>query len=124
MTYIYSTLSTDVEYVKYRKVQNMNIIEDKVLIKGGANVAQAGFKYFHTPSGNVTQVNDNQLEILKASTVFQDHLKKGLVRIDSKKIDPEKAAKNMTEKDSLAPFTKKDLEKPEYDGVREYATAE
>jgi hypothetical protein len=117
MNYIYSTISTDIEYVKYRKSQNINIIEEKVLIKGGANIAKAGRDSIYTPCGYVTQVNDDQLEILRNSSVFQDHLKKGLVKIETKKIDIEKAVKDMSKKDSLAPLTKYDAERM---NVREY----
>lgn len=116
MHHIYSTLTCDTLYVDYRKVENLNVRVDQVLIKGGANVATEGMRAPITPHGAVTQVNDDQLQMLENCFHFQEHVKKGFIKVDREKINLEKAERNieksvkdMTPKDESAPRVEKEL---------------
>jgi len=62
MYYVYSTLATDMRYVQYKASTTPAVIEHEVLIVGKANVAT---KHLITPRGIVTNVKDEDYEILK-----------------------------------------------------------
>lgn len=118
--YIYSTLTSDNLYATYQKqevvngkVVNAPIIEHLVLIKGGSNVAPAGFRRQETPIGVVTEVSDEDLERLEANEVFQTHKRNGYIIVDKKKVNPEVRAADMKTRDESAPLTDADMAKPE-----------
>lgn len=106
--YIYSTATQDNNYTAYEaeRIDGMNVISKQVLIKGGAGLMS---KHFVTPQGVATKVSDEDLEFLKSHIGFQDHLKAGFVKIDSRKMDIEKAIGDMNKRDRSAPIVPQDL---------------
>ncbi|OCJ20015.1 hypothetical protein [Serratia sp. 14-2641] len=107
MFYVFSTLSTDVDYTIYGEaVNDMPTIERQITIKGGANVAT---KNLITPKGVMTTVEDADLELLRAHPVFIMHEKNGFVTVEQKAHDPEKVATNMEARDNSAPLTDGDF---------------
>jgi len=95
MHYVYSTLTCDNLYVDYEKSGNLNVKSGQVLIKGGANVATEGMRNAITPHGAVTQVDDDQLELLKKNVHFNDHVERGFIKVDEAKISFEKAERTV-----------------------------
>jgi hypothetical protein len=78
-----------------------------VLIKGGHGVSN---KHFVTPQGVMTKVSDDDMSILLKNDAFKRHCEKGFMHYEKKYINPEKAAKNMENKDGSAPYTPADYE--------------
>lgn len=112
MPYIYSTLANDNLYHLYEKqdskggsVIDVPRIEKSVLIKGGAGVAT---KHLVTPLGIVTNVSDDELELLEANEAFQTHVNNGFIKIDKKKIEVEVVVADMNGRDNSAPVTPED----------------
>lgn len=106
MAYIYSTLTNDNEYRVYKKGGgDMPVVSARVLIKGGNGVAN---KNLITTRGTVTQVTDEELELLKTNKSFVKHMDGGFITIEAKKVKVEKVTKNMTKKDKSAPITPED----------------
>lgn len=104
MAFILSTLSTPVEYTIYSKdfagdQPTLNRVIDKVVIDGYANMAN---KHFITEKSVLTEVTDEQLELLKANKVFQMHVNNGYLKIVETKTDD---TSNMEEVDKSAPLT-------------------
>lgn len=100
--YVYSTLAADVAYTNHQPGGGDLPIElPPVLVKGGAGVAN---DRFITPRGVVTEITEEDGEYLRANKLFQLHEKNGYVEISSAKVDPEKAAADMTGRDNSAPI--------------------
>jgi len=124
MHYIYSTATCPIDYVKYKPASisegkdrnggstGHNQVTKRVKINGGHGINN---KYMFTPRGVVTQVSDEDFEFLMQDDAFQRHVKLGYMSFDKKKVEPEKKAKNMAEKDGSFPLTPKDFEKGEND---------
>lgn len=122
MHYVYSTATCPISYVQYaapsdnenakgyRGGTSHNRVLKKVTIEGGHGVAN---KVLFTPKGVATQVSDDDFEFLMKNESFQTHMKRGYMTVDKKKIEPEKRAKNMADRDGSAPLTPKDFEKGE-----------
>lgn len=112
MPYIASTLSAPTTYTVYGDNKHgPKAVLKQVHIKGGANVANQKNVMtmgLLTPQGLVTQVSDEELNLLKNHKLFQLHLKNGHVKIMDTNQKPEKAVKDMKDKDSSAPFTPAD----------------
>jgi hypothetical protein len=125
MNYVYSTLTCDTAYATYEKnrTQDVNIVKRKIVIKGGAGIAN---KFMQTPRGVATPVTDEQLAVLKDNPVFKRHLERGFLLIDAKKVAVEKKVANMTKKDKSAPVTPEMLHNGELVGIskdlKEYTT--
>lgn len=129
MPYVYSTATCSTAYVKYappasnessnRSSDGFNRIVKKVIINGGNGVAT---KHLVTPIGSITFVSDEDLEFLLQDQNFQRHMKEGFITYDKKKVEPEKKAKNMKDKDGSFPLTPKNFEKSDSYGedVRMY----
>lgn len=125
--YVYSTLSSDNIYTSYHKqevsvvagkeprVTNAPLIESQITIKGGANVAPAGIRRLETPLGVVTEVTEDELELLESNEVFQTHKKNGFISIRKKKVNPEVAVADMQTRDDSSPLTEADMAKAEPD---------
>jgi hypothetical protein len=106
--HVYSTMSADVTYHAYVNVAGQASSRKSVLINGGSAVAN---KQLYTPMGVRTEVSDEDLELLKADKVFLAHMNNGFIKIDTKKIDPEKAvASGMEVRDKSAPKTPEDFD--------------
>lgn len=106
--FVFSTLSTDMSYTFYVKGGgDIPIKERSVNIKGGANVAN---DRIITPLGVMTEIEDEEAALLKDHPVFKMHEANGFVVVETRKADPDKAAKNMSKKDKSAPITPEDYE--------------
>lgn len=104
MPFILSTLSTPVEYTVYSRDlagQNptVNRVITKVVIDGYANMAN---KHFITEKSVLTEVTDEQVELLKQNKVFQMHVDNGYMKIVETRTDD---TSNMEEFDKSAPLT-------------------
>jgi len=110
-----STLTSDVKYTLWRATKGgVNTPLKHVLIRGGHGVAHRHANGgIDTPVGMLTSVTDDELELLKADEVFQTHQKNGFIRIieTDRKVEPEKAAKDLEAKEPSAPLDDKDFEK-------------
>lgn len=105
--YVYSTLAADVAYTRYAKGgADMPIVEEQILIKGGAGVANDRFV---TPLGVATRVTQEQADFLNQDFVFSIHKKNGFVQISETEVDGDKAAADMTGRDHSAPVVAHDL---------------
>lgn len=110
MPYIYATLSSDQNYSVYEEQKKTaggvlapRALIGSVKINGKANIAN---KVLVTPRGAVTEVSDEELKLLRQCECFERHEEGGYVSVESRKTDPNKAAKNLTAKDKSAPITK------------------
>lgn len=81
------------------------MVESQVLIKGGSGIAN---KNIITPHGVATEITPAELDQLEANEQFQLHKTNGYIRVESKKSETEKIAKDMTKKDKSAPATPED----------------
>ncbi len=105
MSFILSTLSAPVEYTIYssdlagNQHPTVNRVVDKVVIDGYANMAN---KHFVTNKSVLTEVTDEQLELLKMNKVFQMHVNNGYLKIVESKTED---TSNMEEFDKSAPLT-------------------
>ena len=87
MTKIYSQASNDFVLATYKKKdakeQSSNVIESAIIIKGGANVAfSASNKTQRKTKWAITEVDEKQLETLKAHKGFMRRVKRGFITID------------------------------------------
>jgi len=113
MAYVISTLSTDTEYTIYsKKRKDINVVEKKILIKGGSNVINKNTLQVSS-KGVTTVVKDQDLQDLEQNPVFKLHQSKGFVRIikSGGTVAAEKEAESMSEKDNSAQLTEKDFTK-------------
>jgi hypothetical protein len=110
--YVYSTITNPTAYIEYAKnsSHDLPVILKKVIINGGHLVSN---KHFVTPLGVVTVVSDEDMEMLNNNSAFIRHKERGFITVYKKNIDPEKAARNMAEKDGSSPKTPKDFEPAE-----------
>jgi hypothetical protein len=93
--HVYSTLANSQRYVKYapKMPGGLNIPEREIFINGGAGIAQK--RTFGTPLGVYTRVPDEEMEWLKDHPCFKDHMAKGYIRMEKRKMDPEAVAADM-----------------------------
>jgi hypothetical protein len=110
--YVYSTLTCDNHFTIYANNSNRDlpVIERSILIKGGHNVAT---KHLYTPKGVMTEVSDEDMAVLQEDYHFKEQMKHGFITIERKKVEPEKVAKDMTDRDGSSPKTPEDYEKGE-----------
>ena len=105
LTKIYSQASNDFVLATYekksdKKEQSNNVIQSAIIIKGGANVAfSASNKTQRSTKWAITEVDEKQLETLKAHKGFMRRVKKGFVTIGEEpaELKMDKSAQ-MTEK--------------------------
>lgn len=112
MPYIVSSLSADNRYAFYEKTSgNVLRVKKEILIKGGANVTDK--KTLLTPHGAVTEVSEQDLELLKTNIGFKNHLEKGFLKIveTDNKYKAEETAEKMGTKDKSAQRTPADYAK-------------
>jgi len=117
MPFVYSTLSNDQAYRVWGKpaVEGQpSPVEHEVFVKGQANIAD---KHFWTPRGVVTEITNEQAEILRSCPAFIEHEKAGFVTIESKRAESvESVAANLQGRDESAPLTDNDYESEEKAG--------
>lgn len=107
--FVYSTATAGQTYTTYRKDFNdLAVVEKQVVINGGSNLAN---KNLVTPLGVVTEVTDEQLELLRGNEMFQRHEKAGFMCVSSTRVDPEVMASDMEQRDDSAPITPNDFTK-------------
>jgi hypothetical protein len=114
VAYVYSTATNSISYVEYENTASNELAiarkfpngkPMKVTIQGGHGVSD---KYFRTPQGVVTKIEDHELEMLLANPSFKKHVDRGFMTYDKKKVEPAKKAANMESKDGSAPITPAD----------------
>ena len=80
MNYVHSTASQTMVYPIYAEGrQNQARILKYIRIKGCANVADP--RTLATSTGVVTEINDEDLALLKRSAAFQRHVTKGFMKV-------------------------------------------
>lgn len=117
--YIYSTLPTDQAIAVYteRGDGTQHAIRH-ILIKGGGQIPVPHGIGFETPMGVVTPVSDEDLAALKQDFTFNHFISEGFFKLDSKKVDVEKAAGDMNVDVPSAPMSESDIDAIETtDGV-------
>jgi hypothetical protein len=112
MNYVFSTLATDMSYVHWVSAgAGVPPAEGKsIFIQGGAGVAQKpkpGLDIW-TPLGRVTEVSDEDLELLEQNEVFKLHKKNEFIKVQKKSTDVEKAVVDMNRRDNSSPRTEAD----------------
>jgi IS5 family transposase len=124
MAHIYSTLTAGQTYCTYKKINipgeqrpRSGIIEKRINIKGGHKIhARHDGKdtQAYTPQGVVTEVTEEELEILRTIPQFVEHEKNGfIIAIAGNKVkDKEKIAADMKSSDGSSPKTPKDYSDP------------
>lgn len=123
--FICSKLSSDNVYATYKKkgANDLPGIEKKILIKGGAGVANDRIV---TPHGVVTEISDEELEFLqKNSPSFNRHVDRGYLKVLTKnpsESDTKKVAGDM-EEDESAPLTPEKLKSEGKKDGKEGSTA-
>lgn len=111
MPFIYSTLTCSNTFVLYAPKNDPNALSriiKRIEIHGGHGMKHP--KALDTPKGVVTQVSDEELDLLQQSSSFKRQVAAGFIVVDAKKIETEKMAENMAQKDASAPLTPKDFE--------------
>ena len=110
MPYVYSTSSNDQLYRVYGKPAvdgQPSPVEHEVFVKGKANIAD---KHFWTPRGVVTEITNEQKDILLSCPAFCDHVQAGYMTIEEKKADSvESVAAALQGRDESAPLTDNDF---------------
>lgn len=112
MPYILSKLSNTQCYTQYVKgVNDINNVVETVVIKGGADVINK--KTLETPNGVVTEVTEQQLDILKQNKDFNRHVELGFITVIEHKPSEEKVEEKAIEmpKDNSRQKTAKDYKK-------------
>ena len=106
MPYITSTMGCGVNYAIYGKsAGGLPIVIKEITVNGGTGVIN---KVFATPNGVVTQVSDEDLELLEAHPLFKMHKEAGFVKVcKTEKVD----VSNLEEKDKSAQLVEKDFTK-------------
>ena len=104
--YIYSTLTSGMDYTLYQTNENgTHIPKSVVSIKGGANLPD---KFLITPQGVVTEVDDEQVAILKQIPLFNQHVEAGFIVISEARSEVEAVVPDMVSRDESAPLTPND----------------
>jgi hypothetical protein len=105
--YIYSTLTANNAYASYKQSGDGTLIMDKsVTIRGGTNVAD---KHLHTPYGVMTEVSEEEFEILRSDSGFQEHVRLGFLKVEEKPFGVEDVVVDMKDKDASAPKVDEDF---------------
>ena len=109
--YVVSRASQDNEYIIWETTPNgLKKAKKSVIIKGGANVLDR--KTMTTPNGVLTEITDEEYEILKECPAFQRHLDKGFVEVvKEEKKARETSKKKSDKKDGSAQLTPEDFKK-------------
>jgi hypothetical protein len=107
--FVYSTLANDQSYTNYTDAKDrrsdLPSVIGSVYIKGGFGVAD---KQFLTPQGAVTEVDDDELEMLNANYDFQQHVKRGHIKVSDMEAPAEKVAADMDHSDPSLPLNEND----------------
>ena len=108
MAYIFSTLTCDNEYTLWKRIGEDRVIPEKsVIIKGGTGIVN---KNLITPMGVMTEVTDEQLELLEQNPSFKRHKENGFLVVEKNKKKKKKVASKMKIKDKSAPKVEADFD--------------
>ncbi len=99
--HVYSTLTSDVEYVVYGNGGDVPTAVKSVLIQGKVGIAD---RHLYTPLGMLTTISEDDYEAIKGIELFKLHVANGFIKVDGKKVDPEAAAADMNRNDPSAPM--------------------
>lgn len=117
--FVYSTLSSDQKYMAWKPADKEAPHSEPlahVMVRGGTNVAN---KHFITPHGMVTEVTEDQYQLLLQNDVFKRHVQNGFIQVREEKVDPEVAASSgMQQTDDSAPITPNDPRLQQEGGVK------
>lgn len=105
MAFIHSTLANNQRYAVGGF--NQDASQKSIQILGKAGIPS---QHMLILPAAITEVTDEELELLKQNHVFNIHLKNGFITIENKKLEAEKAASNMNKSDKSKPKTKEELE--------------
>jgi hypothetical protein len=111
--HVFSTLNASTAYTDYTNHSGVNTPIRRVLVHGGAGVAQAagaGVRVF-TPQGVRTEITDEEAAFLQKHPDFIEHQKRGHVRIENTARDPDKVAEKMDLDEGSKPKTAADVAK-------------
>jgi len=117
--HVYATLSADTRYADWVTQPGVNTVLRSVLIRGGAGVAIGGSGQIVTPNGVRTEVSDEDAEFLANHKQFQEHQKRGHVRIENVARDPDKVAQKMEPDKGSMPKTPADVKKDAADAAKQ-----
>lgn len=105
--YVFSTLSSSVDYGVYAKGGgDLPEKTGNIIIHGGANIPD---KYMRTPYGVATPVEEEELEQLMQSPVFKLHMDNGFITVRDKPADADKVAGDMEGREPSAPLVDQDF---------------
>lgn len=113
MPYVICTGAQSVDYSVYRTIEDKHSVRHQLVktihINGGQCVMEP--KALVTPEGGVvTQITDEEAELLKNHPVFKEHERNGNVRIVSTKLNVERTVeKHMAKDDDSAQLTPEDF---------------
>ena len=114
MPYVISKMAANTEYTVYKRIQEgkevRNIPQRSILIKGGQGVTDRRTLLAPT-NGVVTEITDEEAEILKQNTVYQMHEQNGFVKIVYTK-ETDSDAREMAKEDDSAQLTAEDFRTP------------
>lgn len=109
--YVYSTMTASQEYAEYDP-ENLkdvraatHVITQSVFIKGGAGVAR---RSLITPLGVMTEVDDQQLALLKRNSHFNKHVADGWLKVVETKTDVEAVVGDLNQRDQSSPLVPAD----------------
>lgn len=108
--FIVSRASQDNEYIVWGTTTNgQKVVKKSILIKGGANVMDKST--MTTPKGVVTEISDEDWEVLKEHTAFKRHLERGFMEVMKEEKKARRSSKEKSDKkDGSAQLTPKDFE--------------
>lgn len=112
MPFVISMCGQNNDYAFYETFQDgKNIrhnLRKTIRIKGGNRVMQA--KALVTPeSGVITELSEEDIQLLQTHPAFKRHLERGYVRVISKASNPERAAAGLEPEDNTAQLTPEDF---------------
>lgn len=109
MKYIVSRASQDNEYIVWETTPNgIKRVKKSVLIKGGANVIDKTTKT--APNGVITEVSDEDYELLAEHSAFQRHVERGFVEVMKEEKKAKETSKKKGKKDGGSQLTPEDFE--------------
>ena len=110
---IYSTLTASQNYAVYAENSGGFAKVRDIHINGGHGLTN---RHGDILTGAVTEVTDEELELLCKDFTFKNHVRDGWIVIDSKK-DVEKAISDLNLRDGAAPVAQEDLDEMAKDGT-------
>ncbi len=109
--FIISRASQDGEFIIWEtSVNGKKSAKKSILIKGGAGVIDKST--MTTPNGVVTEISDEDWELLKEHSAFKRYVERGFMEaVKSEKPAKENAKKKSSKKDGGVQLTPEDFEK-------------